>query len=907
MESKIYLFKKTLFFVIINVLIIGTSSFKYYKAFNLLSKNILLITDEGFIKYDLQSNIQTVIKLLNDTSINANYEIDFISFAQFASEDGGYIVGRIRQNIYLFSNNLDDFFGHFTVSNIENSIISIIPFKSKFGDYFVIIGYIDANNSIKLLMYKIQFEDGKFELLYSISNKTSDEEKSEYNFEQNKKISCQLMSKLNNDKILACFTSNDNSNKINAIVYDPEKELSFLYYSNNMINSEKFYRIYSEISPNKNVSLVCIIDSSSYFSCLLYFSESNRFGGLKNFILECKPDDFYMGIKYISEKQEYSGYCATYSYEMRLIIFDENFNVKKIKENKKCYTNIHYVDYNENLLCSYLIYDEYNHNYYISRKIDNDFDLFTISDECTHQIDVTGLDYNEGSQQISSLPSSILSTVSTIISEKSTIIIPPYSTITDKSTIFIPPSSIVSTSPSLYKSTINIPLSSTISAPSTIISEKSTIVPPSSNLLTSSIEKTTIVASSISVLSTSSSFILEKSTTIIPPLSSNSYIKKTTIFTPSSILSTPSSIISENSTLITLTSLILSAPTSIASSNRKSISSTPVNQISTIKSSASSLVSQNITSISSFLYTSIISKELQSHIFNSTILSIISQKNNTIFYQDGKIMKGKINETKEEFQNNLDNFMNNIEIGKIYEINGDDYNVTITPINVSDTHNSTYVDLSVCEGILRKKYNISETEILTIMQIEIDKKNDKSLNNQVEYSIYDSQKKQLNLSYCKDVQIKVNYKISNESLINKSMISYYSELGIDVFDDQDSFFNDICYPFSNSNSDIILKDRIVDIYQNYSLCDNGCEYDEIDIEKMLITCSCQVKIEIDTKVSEPDFRSAFEDTFKESNFGVIKCYNLVFSLKNKKHNFGFMLFLVFVLFHIICFIYYFIF
>ena len=40
--------KMACFFVIINLLIFRINSFKYYKAFNLLSKSILLITDEGF-------------------------------------------------------------------------------------------------------------------------------------------------------------------------------------------------------------------------------------------------------------------------------------------------------------------------------------------------------------------------------------------------------------------------------------------------------------------------------------------------------------------------------------------------------------------------------------------------------------------------------------------------------------------------------------------------------------------------------------------------------------------------------------------------------------------------------------------------------------------------------------------
>ena len=136
------------------------------------------------------------------------------------------------------------------------------------------------------------------------------------------------------------------------------------------------------------------------------------------------------------------------------------------------------------------------------------------------------------------------------------------------------------------------------------------------------------------------------------------------------------------------------------------------------------------------------------------------------------------------------------------------------------------------------------------------------------------------------------------------MITYYSELGIDIFNNEDSFFNDLCYPFSISNSDVILKDRVFDIYQNYSLCDNGCEYDKIYIENMSVTCSCQIKTEINTEVSLPVFSEIVQDTLKDSNIGVIRCYELVFSFNNKLHNVGFLLFLFFVIINIICIIFY---
>ena len=140
--------------------------------------------------------------------------------------------------------------------------------------------------------------------------------------------------------------------------------------------------------------------------------------------------------------------------------------------------------------------------------------------------------------------------------------------------------------------------------------------------------------------------------------------------------------------------------------------------------------------------------------------------------------------------------------------------------------------------------------------------------------------------------------------INQTMIEYFSDMDVDIFNIKDSFFNDICYPFSTDYSDIILKDRVLDIYQNYSLCDNECEYDKINIENMTVVCSCSVKTEINTKASEPKFSNMIEDTFENSNFGVIKCYKLVFNLKNKNQNIGFVLFLIFFISNIICIILY---
>ncbi len=319
--------------------------------------------------------------------------------------------------------------------------------------------------------------------------------------------------------------------------------------------------------------------------------------------------------------------------------------------------------------------------------------------------------------------------------------------------------------------------------------------------------------------------------------------------------------------------------------------------VSTIINKESSLITTNINKESSVITTILNKIPLMS--------SVISSIDNEIdFFEQGDIIKGKTKKKKEEID--LDNLIDSIEIGKKYEIDGDDYNIRISPVNLIDTFNSTYVEFSICEQILRKKYNISDNETITILQIEIDKLNENALTNQVEYEIYNSQKSKLNLSYCKDVKIKINYEIKDPTFINKTQISKFSDLGIDIFNDKDSFFNDICHPYSDNDSDIILKDRVLDIYQNYSLCDNGCEYDQINIDLMTVTCSCNIKTEINVQISEPVFSTIIVDSFKDSNFGVILCYNLVFNLNYKK-NVGFWIFICLIFCNIILFVIYFIF
>ena len=255
------------------------------------------------------------------------------------------------------------------------------------------------------------------------------------------------------------------------------------------------------------------------------------------------------------------------------------------------------------------------------------------------------------------------------------------------------------------------------------------------------------------------------------------------------------------------------------------------------------------------------------------------------------------NLTKYELLNMIPNIIQDIEIGKNYQVQGEEFELVIKPTNSSFLENSTHIYFENCEIKLREKFNISSSRIITFLQLELYNKKTQSLINQVEYQAYDDNRNILNLSICNDTDIQIIHLI-NESY-DLSNYNSFKEDGIDIFNIDDSFFNDICHPYTDpdSNNDLVLEDRIKYIYQNYSLCEEGCTYDHIDLKNKAISCICKVKTNL--SIEETTFSiKKFNDIEIESNFGLIKCYKLVFSLSGKLKNIGFIIFLVLFLIHI---------
>ena len=111
----------------------------------------------------------------------------------------------------------------------------------------------------------------------------------------------------------------------------------------------------------------------------------------------------------------------------------------------------------------------------------------------------------------------------------------------------------------------------------------------------------------------------------------------------------------------------------------------------------------------------------------------IIPKTNEAIISNSTYIKEITTKTKEEIFNNIKNVLTDKQVGVNYEIKGEDFTIIIKPTNSTPLPNTTHVDFNDCEKIIRKEYNISNSSIITFLQIEIENNNKNSLYNVKRY------------------------------------------------------------------------------------------------------------------------------------------------------------------------------
>ena len=230
------------------------------------------------------------------------------------------------------------------------------------------------------------------------------------------------------------------------------------------------------------------------------------------------------------------------------------------------------------------------------------------------------------------------------------------------------------------------------------------------------------------------------------------------------------------------------------------------------------------------------------------------------------------------------------------------YDTSTTSNEATGLTNLTQIEFGQCESLLKTIYGISESDDLIVAQVET--KVDNSAVNKVSYSLYSKSGIKLNLTYCEGIEITMYSPINNVTTITMTLdqIVYLFSLGVDVFDSTNNFFNDKCFSFtSEKGTDVAIKDRRADYYQNVTLCNEGCEYNGIILENFTANCTCTASTKDTTE--EENIINSFK-SITNANYEVARCYKAVFNKNNIKTNIGSYILIAFFVIHTVNFIFF---
>ena len=221
-----------------------------------------------------------------------------------------------------------------------------------------------------------------------------------------------------------------------------------------------------------------------------------------------------------------------------------------------------------------------------------------------------------------------------------------------------------------------------------------------------------------------------------------------------------------------------------------------------------------------------------------------------------------------------------------------EYAIT-TPENQKNNTNKNIskINLGKCENRLKEIYHINENESLIIFKIDYYEEG--LLIPIVEYEVYSKKKGKLDLNYCKDIKINIDFPV----VIDEKEEFKYNY--------RSKYYNDVCFTYTKDNkTDISLYDRKKEFTEkNMSLCESKCEYNGYDIDTKRASCECEIKIKLpfisEIIINKDKLSKRFTNIKSYMNLNVIKCWKLLFTKEGIITNIGSYLILVIVF---ICFI-----
>ena len=858
---------------------------KYRHSLVLENGNLLIVHKTGINLYNrllssLIGQYNFSDNLTEKSSIGTN-------FFQEEETDNKYVFILAKNILYIFSpDNLEFIFSSDLSEDLLNldNHVCMINFNFFLYQYIEPIFYIFVSYPLEgkaiLKLFKVNLSTNSVSNYISYTHSSIDSDSSE-RYISKLGISCQLM----NGNILVCFYKINYPKELRAVGFQLDEynntfqELSEISASSSQIEKEQ-QTIKSCISEDKQKAFICYrvasYEGDSTY-CVVFDITTLTFGEEVSYAEKCSTDSpEYINIYYFKENREYFFICKTTdnNENYKIIKFDNNFNKIDLDED----------EYNQE---PNLSLGECYHVYSFSLIYLSKYGSYHIISDplvygTTELIKINTLpdyyNYNtDSTSTLEKLMSSLPYIYSTNINKiKTTTIISSSLSSTNIFSSLLISSTAISSKISSNKISTLYPITST-NLFSNILSSKIY----SSNIYSSRIPFSTIISSKIKTSPIPFSTIISSKikTSTIPFSTIISSKIKTSTISSSTIIS------SKIKTSLIYSSNIYSS-TIISSSN---ISYSDINS------------SSNIFKTIPF-------------ILNSTFLTIISDIiNNTILTDCDLISKGN------KILNNIciKNFTRNLidQIKKEKSIISKEFNdyaiylyelgTNIEEVQINNI-NLIFVDNLDLKNNLMQNYGLEKGENIYVLILDYINLDLNSAVNGYDFIFVLENGTILNLTELDiDIYSNISLPIKNFEISNYDYALYFSGYGYDIYDNNDSFYKNICTSAYYDDNDIVINDRKKYIYpNNISLCIYNCVYKIADLEKKRFICECILNSKNASNSSNSySFEIEEKNTFSTylldlMNYKLFNCYFLLLSFNNYKENIAFYLLLIYFFLYI---------
>ena len=191
------------------------------------------------------------------------------------------------------------------------------------------------------------------------------------------------------------------------------------------------------------------------------------------------------------------------------------------------------------------------------------------------------------------------------------------------------------------------------------------------------------------------------------------------------------------------------------------------------------------------------------------------------------------------------------------------------------------IDFESCYKKVQEYYGIEENLIVTIAERKL-------INNPLTFFSFfhpESGEKLDAGKICEGEKVVIEenlYELLNKNNTNYKTQTFLTDQGINIFDKNHPFYNDLCYDYENLlKKDIPLSCRIKDIFPNASVCDEGCTYESINLEDMTSKCNCDFNdLANNNFIKENEILNSVMgevfDIINSTNILVLKCIKYMF-------------------------------